>query len=69
VAAQTIAAAQSAEHVGQEVAVSDWIEVSQSLIDLFADTTRDHRSSTSIRSAPDRRRSAERSRTGFCCSR
>ena len=36
-AARTIAPAQLLQHVGQEVGVSDWIEVSQSLIDLFAE--------------------------------
>ena len=41
-AAQTIAAAQLAERVGQEVGLSDWIEISQSLIDRFADATMDH---------------------------
>lgn len=40
-AAQTIAAAQLAERVGQEVRLSDWIEISQSLIDRFADATMD----------------------------
>jgi acyl dehydratase len=41
-AARVIAAAQLPERVGQEIGVSDWIEVSQSLIDLFADATMDH---------------------------
>ena len=30
------------EHVGQEVGVSDWIEVDQRRIDLFAEATGDH---------------------------
>ena len=30
------------ERLGQEVGVSDWIEVSQSMIDMFAEATRDH---------------------------
>ena len=41
-AARTIAAAELSERVGQEIGVSDWIEVSQSRIDLFADATMDH---------------------------
>lgn len=41
-AARTISAAQLRALVGQEVGVSDWIEVSQSLINLFADATIDH---------------------------
>jgi acyl dehydratase len=41
-AVRTIAAAQLAELIGQETGVSDWIEVSQSRIDLFADATLDH---------------------------
>jgi acyl dehydratase len=28
--------------IGQEIGVSDWIEVSQAMIDSFADLTRDH---------------------------
>ena len=36
-----IAAAQLSELVGRDVGVSDWIEVSQPLIDRFADTTMD----------------------------
>ena len=30
------------EHVGQEVGVSDWVEVDQRRIDLFAEATGDH---------------------------
>ncbi len=30
------------DSIGQEVAVSDWIEISQARIDQFADTTDDH---------------------------
>jgi acyl dehydratase len=37
----TISAQQVAEHVGREVGVSDWIEISQAMIDRFADTTLD----------------------------
>jgi acyl dehydratase len=33
--------AQLAEHVGQEVGASDWLEVSQERINQFADTTED----------------------------
>lgn len=40
-AAGMIAPAELLQHIGQEVGVSDWIEVSQSLIDLFADATMD----------------------------
>jgi acyl dehydratase len=36
-----VAAAELLPRVGQEVGVSDWIEVSQSLIDVFADATMD----------------------------
>jgi acyl dehydratase len=36
-----IAAARMAERVGEEVGVSDWIEISQSMIDQFADATMD----------------------------
>lgn len=34
--------AEFAEHVGQPLGVSDWIEVGQERIDLFADATLDH---------------------------
>jgi acyl dehydratase len=34
--------AQVAEHVGQDVAVSDWLTISQDRINLFADATLDH---------------------------
>jgi len=30
------------EHIGQEIGVSDWIEIDQSRIDVFADVTEDH---------------------------
>ncbi len=30
------------ENIGQEIAVSDWIEISQDRIDKFAETTEDH---------------------------
>jgi acyl dehydratase len=40
--APEIAADQLAQRVGQELGVSDWIEVSQSRIDLFANATLDH---------------------------
>jgi len=40
-AARTISAAKLAERIGQEVGVSDWIEMTQSLIDTFADATMD----------------------------
>jgi acyl dehydratase len=40
-AARRIAAARLAESIGREVGVSSWIEVSQPLIDLFADATMD----------------------------
>jgi acyl dehydratase len=41
-AARAISAAELSERVGQEIGVSDWIEISQSRIDLFADATIDH---------------------------
>ncbi len=31
------------KHVGQEIGVSDWVEVTQERINLFADATGDHR--------------------------
>ncbi|MEP3074467.1 MaoC family dehydratase [Maricaulis sp.] len=30
------------DHIGQEIGVSDWIEIDQSRIDVFADVTEDH---------------------------
>lgn len=39
---QTIAPAALAGRVGQEIGVSGWIEVSQPMIDQFADATLDH---------------------------
>lgn len=39
---KTITPAELANRVGQELGVSDWIEVSQSMIDQFADATLDH---------------------------
>ena len=30
------------KHVGQEIGVSDWVEVTQERINLFADATGDH---------------------------
>jgi acyl dehydratase len=39
--AATIAAAQLPHRVGEEIGVSGWIEISQPLIDLFADATMD----------------------------
>ena len=41
-AAETITADRLAERIGQELGVSGWIEISQSLIDRFADATMDH---------------------------
>ena len=38
----TISLAQLADHAGHEVGVSDWIVVSQSQINTFADATDDH---------------------------
>ncbi|BCH29769.1 nodulation protein NodN [Mesorhizobium sp. L-8-10] len=38
----TIAAAELQGRVGQEIGVSDWVEVDQSMIDMFADATKDH---------------------------
>lgn len=35
-------AAELAAHIGQEVALSDWVEVDQARIDAFADATGDH---------------------------
>jgi acyl dehydratase len=40
--AETIAVASLAERVGQEIGVSGWIEITQSMIDQFADATLDH---------------------------
>lgn len=39
---ETIAPAELANRVGQEVGISDWIEVSQPMIDQFAEATLDH---------------------------
>lgn len=38
----TITARDIANYVGREVGVSGWIEISQAMIDLFADATMDH---------------------------
>jgi acyl dehydratase len=38
----TIPLAQLADHVGREIGTSDWVVVSQSQIDTFADATGDH---------------------------
>jgi acyl dehydratase len=40
-AVRRISAAELAERTGQEIGVSEWIEVSQSLIETFADATMD----------------------------
>ena len=53
--AETIAPAQLTDRVGQEVGVSDWIEVSQPMIDQFADATLDHQY---IHVDPERARSS-----------
>jgi len=37
-----MSAQQLQERLGQEIGVSDWIEVSQSMINMFADATMDH---------------------------
>jgi acyl dehydratase len=39
---QTIAATSLAGRVGQEVGVSEWIEITQSMVDQFANATLDH---------------------------
>ena len=41
-APSNIAAARMSELVGEEIGVSDWIEISQAMIDQFADATMDH---------------------------
>jgi acyl dehydratase len=38
---RTISAAEVAGQVGREAGVSDWIEISQAMIDIFADVTMD----------------------------
>lgn len=37
-----VSASALADQVGREVGASDWIEISQAMIDLFADATMDH---------------------------
>ena len=49
--------------VGEHIADSDWIEVTQERIQLFADATNDHQWITSTPSARRRARSARPSRT------
>ena len=49
--------------IGQEIGLSDWIEVDQRRIDLFADAPKTTSGSTSTRHVPRRGRSAPRWRT------
>ncbi len=48
-----ISAEQLQQRIGQEIGVSGWIEIDQSMIDLFADATKDHQF---IHVDPDRSR-------------
>lgn len=42
VSAERVTPERLREQVGKEIGVSDWIEISQSMIDRFADLTHDH---------------------------